>query len=433
MGRIDDLLNQAVDHAGEREVVAICFQQFAPYHVDRIAAVHRALGGKMRVFGVEYSNTSTTYAWERANSEGFERITLFPSGNWETMTWMGRLRGLVSCLLRIKAKHVFLINYQLPDTFLCAVLLRLLGKSPYVMMGSKFSDKDRFVWKEVVKKWLFTPYFGGITSGELHSRYLEFLGVGTQNFRTGLDTLSLQRVREISGGEPAPGGQDYHKRHFTIVARMVPEKDLPTAVRAYARYCEVCEERGLEPRDLVLCGDGPERGLIERIVQQNNVRSVRFFGFATEREVCETLATSLALILPSVSETWGLVINEAIAMGVPVLCSDVCGARDELVRSGVNGFSFAPGEVEGLANLMMMVSSEEDVWRQLSAGSSMVAPQADATRFARAVASVVQPRTQVKLLPEVPDVGIPGVGARGIPEGVAVEGAPARALQVAGE
>lgn len=434
MGRIDDLLNQAADHAAEREVMAICFQQFAPYHVDRIAAVHRALGGKMRVFGIEYSDKSTTYAWERANSNGFERITLFPSGNWEEMSWTQRLRGLVSCLLRIKAKHVFLINYQLADTFICATLLRLLGKSPYVMMGSKFSDKDRFVWKETVKKWMFMPYVGGITSGDLHSRYLEFLGIDIGNYRTGLDTLSLERVREMAGGEPAPGGLDYRDRHFTIVARMIPEKDLPTAIRAYGRYCEQCEDHGLEPRELVLCGDGPERALVERVVQESNARFVRFAGFAGEREVCETLATSLALILPSVSETWGLVINEAIAMGVPVLCSDVCGARDELVRSGVNGFSFQPGEVQGLANLMMMMSSKEDVWRQLSAGSSLVAPQADAARFAKAVAAVVQPRTQVQLLPEVQDIGLGvGVGSRGLHEGIAVEAARARAYQVAGE
>lgn len=432
MGRVDDLLNQAADHAEEQEVVAICFQQFAPYHVDRIAAVHSVLGGKMRVIGVEYSDKSTTYAWEKANSEGFERVTMFPAGNWEQMSWMRRLRGLLSCLLRIKAKHVFLINYQLADTFLCAVLLRLLGKSPYIMMGSRFCDNERLFWKETVKRVMFKPYVGGITSGHLHSKYLQFLGVDIGRFRTGLDTVSLQRIREMAGADPAPGGPDYRSRHFTIVARMIPEKDLPTAIRAYGRYCEDCENRGLEPRELVLCGDGPERAMVERVVQESNARAVRFLGFAGEREVCETLATSLALILPSVSETWGLVINEAIAMDVPVLCSDVCGARDELVRTGVNGFSFAPGEVQGLANLMTMVSSDEAMWRQLSAGSSMVAHRADASRFASAVASVVQQQTQVQLLPELQDIGR-GIGSRGIREGMAVEPARARAFPVAGE
>ncbi len=133
----------------------------------------------MRVVGIEYSDRSTTYAWERANSQGFERITLFPSRDWEKISQRRRLRALLSCLIRIKAKHVFLINYHFMDTFLTAVALRLLGKSPYIMMASKYSDKDRFVWKEAIKKWLFMPYVGGITSGEPHTKYLEFLGVRT--------------------------------------------------------------------------------------------------------------------------------------------------------------------------------------------------------------------------------------------------------------
>lgn len=398
-----------VESLDQREVVAICFQQFAPYHVDRIAAAHDVLGEKMRVVGIEYSDRSTTYAWERANSHGFERITLFPAKDWEKISQRQRLRALLSCLIRIKAKHVFLINYHLMDTFLAAVALRLLGKSPYIMMASKYSDKDRFVWKEVVKKWLFTPYVGGITSGGLHSKYLEFLGVRTRNFRTGLDTLSIDRVRTCSGSEPAPSGHEYHRRHFTIVARMVPEKDIPTALHAYARYRDLCEERGVAARDLVLCGDGPERGPIERIVREQNIPSVIFYGFANEKEVCEALGSTLSLILPSVSEPWGLVINEAVAMGVPILCSNACGAVDELVHVGVNGFSFAPGEVEGLANLMFMMSSNEQEWRRLSLGSLYVAPQADSARFADAVASVVQARTRVPIVRAHQD----GEGERG--------------------
>lgn len=273
-----------------------------------------------------------------------------------------------------------------------------MGKFPYIMMGSKFNDKDRVLWKEAFKRLLFVPYVGGITSGQSHSKYLQFLGVRTHNYRTGLDTVSLNRVRACSGSDPAPGGYEFDRRHFTIVARMIPEKDFPTAINAYARYRELSLERGLPVRDLVLCGDGPERGMIEGIVREKNLRSVIFLGFASEQEVCETLGSTLALILTSVSETWGLVINEAVAMGVPVLCSDVCGACDELVRSGINGFSFPPGEVEGLANLMLMLAASKEDWRRLAQGSLQVAPRGDATRFADAVLSLVQAHSRIPLV-----------------------------------
>lgn len=430
MMRNGNFADRPVGDASKREVVAICFQQFAPYHVDRISAAQELIGDNLRVFGIEYSDRSTTYAWDRADSFGFERITLFPSGNWEKIRPVRRLRALMSCLLRIKAKHVFLINYHFFDTFMAAVLLRLLGKSPYIMMASKYSDKDRLVWKELTKKWFFLPYVGGLASGMSHYKYLEFLGVNMRNFRIGLDTLSIDRVRSCSGAAPAPDGHDYERRHFTIIARMVPEKDIPTALFAYARYRDLCRDNGVAPRDLVLCGDGPERSSIENIIRERDIPSVTLLGFANEREVCETLATSLSLVLPSISEPWGLVVNEALAVGVPILCSNVCGAADELVQSGVNGFSFAPGEVEGLANLMLLLSTDEAEWRRLSLGALRVAPRGDVARFADAVASVIQPRTRLQLFrpaPEAPALA----GARGSREPAAVE--RACALQVAGE
>lgn len=378
------------------EKVAIVFQKFGPYHIDRIVAAKHAIGERMHVVGIEISDGSTTYEWHRAECDDFERLTLFPGESWERINPWRRMVRIISSLRKVKAKHVLLINYQYLDIFFTALVLRILGKRPYIMMASKFSDKERRISLEKIKRFLFLPYVGGIASGESHLAYLRFLGVSTTNFHTGLDTLSSERIRVLAGREPAPDGTYFHDRHFTIVARMVPEKDIPTAIHAYARYLELCRERGTPPRELVLCGDGPERGEIERLVQDYDLDTVRFRGFVQEREVCENLSTTVALILPSREEPWGLVINEAVSMGVPILSSNVCGACDDLVRTGVNGFTFAPGEVEGLAQLMMMVSACEHEWTRLCHGSLQMVQRADASRFAHAVASALQLGTTVR-------------------------------------
>lgn len=378
------------------ETLAIVFQKFGPYHVDRINATQRLVGDHVRLVGVEISDGSTTYEWDRATSNDFERVTLFPGESWEAINPFRRLSRILSCLRQIEAKHVLLINYQFIDIFLAALALRMLGKRPYIMMASKFTDKERSLRLEKFKRFLFLPYVGGIASGESHLAYLKFLGVKTKNFHVGLDTLSGERVRQMAGREPAPGGEPFESRHFTIIARMVPEKDIPTAIHAYARYCDLCEAQDTPARDLVLCGDGPERGEIETLVEDYGLTSVIFRGFVQEREVCESLATTLALVLPSREEPWGLVINESISMGVPILCSNVCGACDDLVRTGVNGFVFSPGEAEGLAHLMMMVSSEEDEWKRLCLGSLRMAPRADASRFGQAVVSTLQLESQAE-------------------------------------
>ena len=76
-------------------------------------------------------------------------------------------------------------------------------------------------------------------------------------------------------------------------------------------------------------------------------------------------------------------------MGVPILCSDRVGARDSLVRAGVNGYVFEPDNVQGLARLMGQLGSDETQWRAFAEAALSFAEKGDATRFAEAVAELV--------------------------------------------
>ncbi|WP_415427301.1 glycosyltransferase, partial [Staphylococcus borealis] len=103
--------------------------------------------------------------------------------------------------------------------------------------------------------------------------------------------------------------------------------------------------------------------------------------FVQTEEVCRTLATSLALILPSTEEQFGQVIPEALSMGVPVLVSDNCGARDHLVKTWINGFVFEPSNAEGLAFLMRLLSSSESTWTEMAKAAADSASLGDVGDF----------------------------------------------------
>jgi glycosyltransferase involved in cell wall biosynthesis len=83
---------------------------------------------------------------------------------------------------------------------------------------------------------------------------------------------------------------------------------------------------------------------------------VIFAGFRQVGELRDFYAGAGVFIHPALSEPWGLVINEAMASGLPILTSNNVGAAEELVREGVNGFSFDPEDVEELAGLMGRVA-----------------------------------------------------------------------------
>ncbi|MGH7125246.1 MAG: glycosyltransferase, partial [Stellaceae bacterium] len=207
----------------------------------------------------------------------------------------------------------------------------------------------------------------------------------------GYDSVSMERVRRLAGAPPAPGGAAHAERHFSIVARLVPKKNIAVALDAYARYCGA---EGASARALHICGSGVLEPELRRQAQELGLTRAVFHGFLQAPEIARVLASTLALILPSTEEQWGLVINEALAMGVPVLCSDNVGARDLLVRTAVNGFVFEPDNPEGLARLMQMLARDEAEWRRLAEGSLRLAPLADAANFGSGAASLVRGETR---------------------------------------
>jgi glycosyltransferase involved in cell wall biosynthesis len=105
---------------------------------------------------------------------------------------------------------------------------------------------------------------------------------------------------------------------------------------------------------VVFVGDGEERAaLLARAAELGIAGRVRVAGFVNQRELPRWYAAGDALVLASeASETWGLVVNEAMAAGLPVLVSAAAGCAPDLVREGVNGWTFPAGGVEALAGRM---------------------------------------------------------------------------------
>lgn len=104
------------------------------------------------------------------------------------------------------------------------------------------------------------------------------------------------------------------------------------------------------------------RGPLEtELVEQAKKRGVdiRFAGFRQGRDLAKHYLASDALVLASRDDPWGLVVNEAMAAGLPIVCSDACGANLDLVEEDVTGFDFSSGSADDLAfAIEKLVSSD---------------------------------------------------------------------------
>jgi glycosyltransferase involved in cell wall biosynthesis len=101
----------------------------------------------------------------------------------------------------------------------------------------------------------------------------------------------------------------------------------------------------------LMAGDGPLREQCEDQAR-NSGAPVRFTGFLNQSRIAEAYAAADALVLPSESETWGLVANEAMACGLPCIVSDRVGCGPDIVERGITGDIHAMSDIDALAELM---------------------------------------------------------------------------------
>jgi L-malate glycosyltransferase len=363
------------------------WDNFGPLHADRCDAVANKFEGRHEVIGLELASRSKVYDWLPESGMRFRKITLVTGRTIEEISGFELFtKTLRTSFSMGRDAQFFLCHYQEPAIFAVAVVLRLLGRRVYTIGCSKFDDYERVLRKEIVKRILYTPYHGGIASGVRSRDYMRFMGLPATRVKAPYNAVSLQRIRHLAGSPPAPDGIPFAARHFTIVARLVPKKNLSMALKALAHYAAQVET----PRHLYIFGTGPlEAELRQQACTDGIEELVHFCGFLQTAEISQAYARSLALLLPSVEEQFGNVVPEAMGMGLPVILSDNCGARDLLVRSGVNGFVVEPDNPTGMAFFMKLLSEDEMLWTRMCVEAQEYAKKADSERFAEAVEALL--------------------------------------------
>ncbi len=138
---------------------------------------------------------------------------------------------------------------------------------------------------------------------------------------------------------------------FLYAAKLIPRKNPLDVVRAF----EAMPDGAL----LCMAGDGQLRNILESYVLEKGMKSVRFLGFIGQNPLAELYAAADVFVLPSSYETWGLVVNEAMCFGLPIVCSDAVGAAPDLVINGQNGFVYRSGDVEGLREALTRLAKDE--------------------------------------------------------------------------
>lgn len=156
------------------------------------------------------------------------------------------------------------------------------------------------------------------------------------------------------------------QRYFLFVGRLVREKGVFDLLSAYA---------SLDPQlradaALILAGDGPERRRLHEQASLISPGQVLFPGFIHRDQLAAYYALAEMVILPTYTDTWGLIVNEAMACGLPVLVSRAAGCAADLVRDGWNGREIVPEDVTGIGQAMECLSRKPELRREMGLHSA---------------------------------------------------------------
>lgn len=341
---------------GSRGKLAILVHRLSPYHRPRF----RTLSESQEIIAIEFSSIDLTYAWRGVDArEEFRIKTVFPDVALEEQRPKVVWNSVCAALSDVRPTVVAIPGWSSPASLAAVSWCCTNGIPAILMSDSAEHDEPRVAWKEWIKKRVVKLYSSALVAGKPHLDYVGALGLPRVSAFTGYDVVDNDHFESCAykarlDGERIAQRFGLPRLFFLASSRFVEKKNLLRLLAAYSEYLSHCEEIGW---DFVLLGDGPLKSeLLEQVDRLGLASRVHLPGFKQYDELPVYYGLAQAFIHASTTEQWGLVVNEAMASGLPVLVSNRCGCAPDLVEDGINGFTFDPFDVDDIAKQMIQVS-----------------------------------------------------------------------------
>jgi glycosyltransferase involved in cell wall biosynthesis len=334
----------AIHEQSSSQGLFVSFVQIAETDSDRTALA--GVGVDMRYH---------RYPFELLFKGAYDRVS-----TW-SLTW-----ALALHVARNPARLIVLPGYHRFEFWVMLAVCILTRKRRAVFCDSTARDQAPNALKNFLKRLFFGSCDGYFAYGQRSSEYLQSLGVQVDRIFQPCQAAALpfgfdpQRALKLRLAARATQLEP----RFLFVGRLSPEKDLPTVLKAFARVHKL---RGCGR--LVLVGDGAQAAeLRAQAASLGILEHIEFVGAVNIDALSAHYASASCLILAGRSEAWGLVVNESLHYGCPVVVSEACGCTPELVSDGVTGYVHAVGDPADLAACMMkavdmLASTESDTER----------------------------------------------------------------------
>lgn len=226
-----------------------------------------------------------------------------------------------------------------------AAIYRLLNPKCRLIIEadiSEHTEEGRGRVREGLRRWLLPKADAVLVHGESGARYVRRFGVNDRRiFRAPYST----DVRSFETSQTTSSPKGTHR--LLYVGQLTERKGILPFLKVFLRWAREHPERKVELR---FVGDGPLRPTLKSM--QTATVSLSFLGAVSYERLPDIYAWADILVFPTLADVWGVVVNEAMAAGVPVLGSMYSQAVEELIEDGVSGWTFRPDHPSEILNAL---------------------------------------------------------------------------------
>lgn len=348
------------DRQGIQSRLAIVTDIMAPYRIPLLNAVAARFGSGLVVFFM--GDRTSNRLWRAVTAEALFDYRVIPGREISGDPGLGFNRfwnpGMYSALSEFDPDVVVIGGYHHPTSYAVLAWTRLHRRKLVLWSEStSFDIRPSSRVRGAIKKWFLRNCAACIVPGTASERYLLSLGVPREGIFRSPNSIDIEKFISTSAPFRSLASRlEFREKHglpaflILFVGRLSPEKGFLDVVEAAARLQATGRDVGV-----VVVGDGEMRaGYESEATRRLSERSVLFTGFVQQDELPFYYASADALMVPSLSEPWGFVVQEAQVCGLPVVCSEHVGAGYDLITEGETGFmrSDADGYFEALARLV---------------------------------------------------------------------------------
>lgn len=284
--------------------------------------LYNAIAKERKMFVVFISSGSAIRNADFTNQPMLFDYVILNDGDFETRSTIKSSYLLLKVFYKIKYKQIIVGGWDLIEFWL-VVLLGAKSKNAIAVESSVFESPSTGIKKQI-KRFFLSQVSVAYCSGQPHIELIKAIGFSGKIVMT-LGVGLRNSVRNIQRRNHQVG----YRRQFVYVGRLSPEKNINFLVDFFNRHTDY---------SLTLIGDGPLFDHLQAIAGTN----VKLAGYVKNTELGSLMQEFDVFILPSLAEPWGLVVEEAISFGLPILCSDRVGCSQDVVVQHQLGLEFDP-------------------------------------------------------------------------------------------